>query len=196
MSSRSKGRYFERKVKAYLESIGFTCDEARASLKPLFLPGKGRIFVSSRNDILGCVDILALHQVLPYTLFVQCTISVSDRAKKKAKLLSVKWNSAAHVVQVWSRDDKARGGVRVSTLKADGSWTETRFKPIDGEWSPAWEIWRCDLSDLLLGGPQERLAPFPAAADGGLGDAAGVARARDGKPKRRPSLNRVASQGL
>lgn len=130
MSNRSKGNAFEVRVKKYLEAKGFTVDKARAIQKQIFTP-RGRFFVSSPNDFLGCADLLAVSKAKHYTLFVQCCASsqTGNVTARKKKLEAVPWNLQVQKVQLWQRVGKP-GWIRVHEMDNHGEpWTFVDFHP-------------------------------------------------------------------
>ena len=117
-----KGSAYEDAIRKYLESLGYTVDKARATRKQLFGPRgpirdkKGNpVYVSSRNDFFGCVDLIALHPQKSYTLFIQAT---KDRgvSRKQSKLETVDWNLRHHRVQVWMPSAGGPGTTAVHIL--------------------------------------------------------------------------------
>lgn len=128
MSNRAIGKRFEDRCKKFLESLGFTVDKARASLK-FVGPGK---FFSGANDIMGCADLVAVHPHKGYTLFVQCHHSTSSSRTRKEKLENVKWNLPAQKVQLWMPLEDLMAGIRTLELRPEG-WKEYIWRMKKGE---------------------------------------------------------------
>ena len=97
-AARAKGKRFETEVRAWLEAGGFTCDQARASLKMI---GPGR-FISSSNDFFGCTDLIAVHPFYEKTVFIQCHAG-DDPYSRMHKMDAVSWNTRAQQVLVFQR---------------------------------------------------------------------------------------------
>ena len=129
MSARSKGAAFEARIRDYLKSLGFVVDRARAIVRPVG-PGK---WVSSPNDFFGCIDLMAVRADRAYTLFIQAT--TSNPTAKLPELQSMPWNFQVQKVQVWSRQNGVRSGVRVLELCGlePGQTREMFFRLKDGD---------------------------------------------------------------
>jgi hypothetical protein len=141
MSNRAAGQRFEKKIKDYLESIGFVVEKARASVIWIKKgPGKPTP-ISTHHDLFGVADMIAIHPAKKYTLFVQATRDVSDAAPRRRKLEAVPWNHEAQRVQLWMLQPGIRGGIRVEELlPATGTaaqfWRENFFKLTNGAPAP------------------------------------------------------------
>lgn len=123
MTSRQKGKNFETKIRKFLESLGYTVDVARPTIKYC---GPGKIF-SGPNDFWGCIDLIAFHPNKAYTLCVQA--HAGDNASTKRKdVEKLPWNTNAQCVQIWTPLASVRGGIRTFLYHGDKNWTETLWK--------------------------------------------------------------------
>lgn len=77
MSASSKGADRERKAKAILESQGYRVEQAPKVAKYF-----GGMVRSARHDFWGCIDLIAIHQLLP-TLYVQVGRKHDMREKER-----------------------------------------------------------------------------------------------------------------
>ena len=128
MTSRQKGKAFETKIRKYLESVGYTVDVARPTIKYC---GPGKIF-SGPNDFWGCIDLIAFHPNKAYTLCVQA--HAGDNASTKRKdVEKLPWNTNAQCVQVWTPLAGIKRGIRTYWLQKDGSWREILWAMKTGE---------------------------------------------------------------
>lgn len=128
MSNRAAGKRYENKIEAYLKSLGWQVDKARAALRAIG-PGK---FVSSQCDLLGFADLFAVHPAKPYTLLVQAHKG-TNIATRMRKGEAVPWNLGAQRVQIWTPAGSVRSGVRVHWFRDTGSvtgpaWVEYFFR--------------------------------------------------------------------
>jgi len=80
-----------------------------------FIPSIGR-WISQRNDILGCVDIIVIAPV-QRPLFIQCTAHKSFTEKLK-ELGKIPWSLQYCDVQVWMK--RAPGRTEIRYLKLEG----------------------------------------------------------------------------
>ena len=133
-STREKGKRFERRIRQYLESLGWTVDVARAAIHFI---GPGKCF-SSQCDFFGCADLICIKPDKPYTLFIQAHAGEAY-AKKRKDLELVKW-SPAQRVQLWVPQEGILSGVRVFHLSAihddQTDWSEYIFRVKDGSEPP------------------------------------------------------------
>lgn len=112
MTSRQKGKAFETKIRKYLESVGFTVDVARPTIKYC---GPGKIF-SGPNDFWGCLDLIAVHPEKAFTLGIQASCDVGNVAAKKKKCEAIPWNIMVQNIQIWVPLEGVRGGIRTYQL--------------------------------------------------------------------------------
>ena len=126
-SNRAAGARFEKRCRVYLESLGWTVDQARAVQRCV---GPG-VWVSSPNDFWGVADIICVHPDRPYTLVIQCTLG--DLTPRRIKLEGVAWNLNVQRIQLWSRQDGLRGGMRSLNLHSPGEWRESIWRMVDGQ---------------------------------------------------------------
>lgn len=133
-STREKGKRFERRIKDYLISLGWTVDIARAAVH---FVGPGKCF-SSQCDFFGCADIVAIHSTQLYTLFIQAHAGEAF-AKKRKDLENMKWGLTQRV-QLWVPQNEIRQGIRVFNMMARypdiPTWREFIFRMKNGEPPP------------------------------------------------------------
>lgn len=116
---REKGLKFQKWVKDWLKELGWTVHNQKPVGRMLKIKDKKTkkiktIYVSQRNDILGCIDLVAKKENKP-TLWIQATLHTGVGEKKKA-LQTVPWGKE-DMVQVWvKRED---GHVDIFMLGCD-----------------------------------------------------------------------------
>ncbi len=77
----AKGNAFEQRVAAYLRANGWIVDvtELNRTVR------KGR-WVTKKGDFFGCFDLIAVHPVAPWTVFIQATTAPGEVPRKTAKI--------------------------------------------------------------------------------------------------------------
>ena len=73
---------FQRWIKAYLEEDGYIVHNQTSCGKMIFLKNKKKIYVSTRNDIFGCIDLIGIKEGHPI-LWIQATLDTSLKRKKE-----------------------------------------------------------------------------------------------------------------
>uniref|UniRef100_A0A6M3JYA2 Holliday junction resolvase n=1 Tax=viral metagenome TaxID=1070528 RepID=A0A6M3JYA2_9ZZZZ len=97
--TRAYGAELQRKAKAILEEWGY-CVHNQTTLAHKIKNKEGREFwVSKRNDIFGCIDLVAIHPEKDNILFIQVTAHTGVGMKLK-ELAKVPWNKACRV-ELW-----------------------------------------------------------------------------------------------
>jgi hypothetical protein len=86
-SKRAKGSAFERWVEAWLIKNDPSCTVHRQTTCSKWLPLK-KIFISTRNDILGCIDLIYVSPIGIRMIQATCHTGVG---KKFADLRAVTW---------------------------------------------------------------------------------------------------------
>jgi hypothetical protein len=99
-SKRAKGSAFERWVEAWLIKNDPSCKVHRQVSLSKYIPSKG-IFVSTRNDILGCIDLICVSPSMGVT-FIQATMHTGT-GKKMNDLRQVPWPYDKVNVQLWQK---------------------------------------------------------------------------------------------
>ena len=115
-SRRQKGNQFQDWIQKYLESKGYIVHNQK-SVSSLVKTSKGNIWVSKRNDLFRCFDILALHRE-EKILFIQATLhtSVSEKEKKIKEILN--YIPISHCqIQLWQKIETGR--IVISELVGD-----------------------------------------------------------------------------
>lgn len=103
-SKRAKGSAFERWVEAWLIKNDPSCKVHRQVSLSKWLPFK-KIFVSTRRDILGCIDLIC---VSPSKItMIQATMHTGT-GKKLADLRSIPWPYDKVRVQLWQKKGPRR----------------------------------------------------------------------------------------
>jgi len=116
---REKGLKFQKWVKDWLEEMGWVVHNQKPVGRMIKIKDKKTkktktIYISQRNDIFGCVDLVAKKENKP-TLWIQATLHTGVGEKKKA-LETVPWGKE-DMVQVWvKRED---GHVDIFMLGCD-----------------------------------------------------------------------------
>lgn len=105
MNKRQKGNICQNKAAEFLTKWGYQVHNQK-SVASMIRTSRGMIWVSKRNDILGCIDLIAIKSDEP-TRFIQVTAHTGMGEKLK-KLGTVKWNFAYSSVEVWRYVDKGR----------------------------------------------------------------------------------------
>jgi hypothetical protein len=112
-SKRAKGAAFERWVEAWLIKNDPSCMVHRQVSLSKWLPLK-KIFVSTRNDILGAIDLICVSPT--HIRMIQATMHTGT-GKKLADLRQVPWPYDKVEVQLWIKKGPRR--VVVIEVKAD-----------------------------------------------------------------------------
>lgn len=94
---RKLGNYLQNKVEQYLKNNGYSVHNQKSVAKQIMTP-RGPIWVSQRNDILGCIDIIAIKENKK-PKFIQVTADTNIK-RKLDKLLQVKWSKFCEI-EVW-----------------------------------------------------------------------------------------------
>jgi len=115
-NKRQWGNYLQDRVAEYLEKRGYAVHNQKPVAHRVETP-EGLKWTSKRNDILGCIDILAIHPE-KRILFIQVT-GHSDIKGKERKIKKIKWNLDFCEVMVWQYMDKGRW--RIFRLEKDGT---------------------------------------------------------------------------
>jgi len=97
-SKRQRGNQFQDRIKKFLESQGWTVHNQKSVATLIKVRGQ-EIWTSKRNDIFGCIDLVA-RKGGQTPLCIQATLDhgVSKRIKELEK---IPWNLACENVQVW-----------------------------------------------------------------------------------------------
>lgn len=101
---RKYGNYLQNRVAEYLKINGYSVHNQKSTAKKINTP-KGPIWVSQRNDILGCIDILAI-KADEKPRFIQVTADTTIK-RKLEKLQQVNWSEFCNV-EVWRYTGKGR----------------------------------------------------------------------------------------
>jgi len=108
MSRRSRGNDFQDWCKKWLEKQypAMAVHNQKSVATLIKIPGKGEVWVSKRNDIFGCVDLVAVSYGTK-TMFIQCTLDVSIGRKFK-ELKEIPWNLFHEDVMVFQKKGPRR----------------------------------------------------------------------------------------
>jgi len=128
-SRRAKGNNFQSWIVKYLEKQGMVCHNQLAMAK--WLPYK-KMWVSTRNDILGCVDVIAVNST--QIIMIQATMHTGT-GKKLADLRAVPWPYDKVEVQLWQKKGPRRIvviGVYLDSQKVLGQIINGKWKDAEG----------------------------------------------------------------
>ncbi len=101
-SKRAKGNAFQDQVCKYLEKQGYVTHNQKTVAK--WLPFK-QIWTSQRNDIFGCLDILAVNG--ERILGIQATMHTGI-GKKIADVGAIPWPSEKIDIEIWQKKNPRR----------------------------------------------------------------------------------------
>lgn len=136
-STKAKGDRFEIRIRDFLESLGWVVERAHPKTKYIG-PGVVR---NVSHDIYGAFDFIAFHRKLPVFIMIQATTSethVSEKKRTINQLMTGTMDAWAHYVQIWVKDDTARGRIIVwDRANGNGGWVETSFRMEPGCWPNA-----------------------------------------------------------
>jgi hypothetical protein len=118
-SKRAAGNQFQDRCEKWLLKNFSGCVVHNQKTASSFIPRLG-IWTSKRQDILGCIDILAVgcDEVISKPLFIQCTLHTGI-GKKEEDLLKVPWSLDHCVVEIWQGVESRRIVIR-RLVKRDG----------------------------------------------------------------------------
>ena len=103
-SKRAKGSAFERWVEAWLIKNNPLCTVHRQVSLSKYIPSKG-IHVCTRNDILGCIDLICVSPSAISMIQATCHTGVG---KKFADLRAVTWPWDIVSVELWVKRSPTR----------------------------------------------------------------------------------------
>ena len=106
-----KGNQFQDWIQVWLEERGW-CVHNQKSVAKQVRTNRGMIWVSKRNDIFGCIDLVAVNG--DECLFIQATMD-QGKGRKLNDLLPIAWPRKCSV-QVWID----RGKRRVTVFELSG----------------------------------------------------------------------------
>lgn len=120
MSKRSSGNAFQDWTAKWLLKTfpGCAVHNQKSVSTQVNIPGKGHVWVSKRNDIFGCVDLVAVKANMK-VLFVQCTLD-SSLGRKFKELALVPWNPSVSNVCVFQKKGPRR--VVIFYMMDDGTF--------------------------------------------------------------------------
>jgi len=98
MNKRAKGNRLQRDVVRILKGWGYTVHNQCAVARPVKIKNR-TIWVSKRNDIFGCIDIVAVRRG-SRVRFIQVTAD-SGIGRKEKELRNVSWDFNFMLVEVW-----------------------------------------------------------------------------------------------
>jgi len=126
----ARGKAFESRIVKYLNSLGWFTEKARPVWT--FFGGVARPRKGT-GDFFHAFDVVAIHPLKDYTLFIQATISENKLSEKRKKVDAIQWNLAGKKIQVWLKDDsRGRSMIRVHEKRNEG-WQEIFFRMKDNE---------------------------------------------------------------
>jgi len=132
-NKRSKGMDFQRWVKKFFEKRGWTVHNE--TMKPIWVKEKKtgqQKWVSQRNDIFGCIDLIAKRENRE-TIWIQATMD-SHLERREKELEKVPWN-VGEIVLVFLK--RKSGGVDVFVYRGKEEGLELVGKIKRGE--PKWK---------------------------------------------------------
>ena len=114
-STRAKGGAYQRKIKKWIEDNypgSYVHNQVSSSSVFINKEGKAQYRSPKGNDILGCIDIVA---IIPHKLpvFIQCTMHTGVEKRLK-DMIKVPWNIMYASVQLWQ--DKGGGRTVIKEL--------------------------------------------------------------------------------
>jgi hypothetical protein len=113
-SKAKKGSDFQRWTQKLLEEHGWEVHNQPRSVKWIKDKKTKELRpISVRNDILGCIDLVAKKEK-ERTLWIQCTLH-SGKGKKEEDLKEIPWNYEVDNVQIWMD----RGSRKVDIFQLD-----------------------------------------------------------------------------
>lgn len=115
MSKVSKGNAFQDWIAKWLKKQNPDCiiHNQKSVSKQVFLPGRGAVWVSKRNDVFGEIDLIVLYPE-DKPLFIQATCDSSIGRKEEA-LQKIPWPLPHICVELWQK----RGPGRVIIKELD-----------------------------------------------------------------------------
>lgn len=127
MNKRKSGNLFQDWIEDWLLKSFPGCVVHNQKSVSTFLPKMG-VWTSKRNDIFGCVDLVAIGttEVCDKTLWIQATLDTGIGRKEK-ELLEIPWHLDHSCVEIWQK--KEGGRVVIRRLQRDGTfkiWAEIR----------------------------------------------------------------------
>lgn len=125
MNKRASGNAFQDWICKHLEKQGYVCHNQKSMAK--WLPFK-QMWVSTRNDILGCIDVVAVndHQIK----MIQATLHTGT-GKKLSELRSIPWPYDKVDVELWQKKSPRR--IVVWKLFKDGECVDGEI--VNGKWT-------------------------------------------------------------
>jgi hypothetical protein len=125
-SKRAKGSAFERWVEAWLIKNDPSCKVHRQVSLSKYIPSKG-IFVSTRNDILGCIDLVCVsHKGIR---MIQATCHTGT-GKKLDDLRDIPWPYDKVSVELWMK----RAPRRIAVCRVYGDHSDMLGEIVNGKW--------------------------------------------------------------
>ena len=100
---RKKGLQLQNWIAKYLEENGWIVHNQKPVSKMLTTE-KGNIWISQRNDIFGCIDIIAKKKE-EKTLWILATHDV-NLERRVEKLKEIGWDYNVDCVELWQKKDK------------------------------------------------------------------------------------------
>jgi len=102
MSKRSSGIAFEKWSEAWLlKNIQGCAVHRQHTVASKVNVGGREIWVSKRNDVFGCIDLIMVHPAIRPT-FIQCTLD-SSIGRKFKEMLAIPWNLEHSRIQLWQK---------------------------------------------------------------------------------------------
>ena len=114
INTRQKGNAFQDWCKVWLEEAGYTVHNQKTVARQ-FKKAGGSFWVSQRNDIFGCIDVIAMRKD-EKPLYVQCTMDTGVR-KRLDELSKPLWPFEYVEVQLWQKKGQV---INIKRLNADG----------------------------------------------------------------------------
>jgi hypothetical protein len=105
MNKRRLGNVLQNKVEQILTKQGYIVHNQKPVAKPI-PTGRGLIWVSQRNDIFGCIDIIAMHPSKKIK-FIQVTADTGVK-RKGNELDKINWNKRHAEIELWRYTGKGR----------------------------------------------------------------------------------------
>ena len=102
-TTRQKGNAFQDWCKVWLEEQGYSVHNQKTVARQFKKAGR-TFWVSQRNDIFGCIDIIALRSP-DKPLFIQCTMHTGVQ-KRLDELIKINWPWKHVEVELWQKKDK------------------------------------------------------------------------------------------
>ena len=125
MSKRATGNVFEKWCESWiLKNVPGSVVHRQVSVASRIKVGAREIWVSKRNDIFGCIDLIAISPHIKPT-FIQCTCD-SSIGRKFKELVAIPWSLRHSDVNVWQK----MAGRRVVVWSLNETRTFEKFSEI------------------------------------------------------------------